>query len=544
LLEFRILGPCEVVRDGDPLRLGGPKQRAVLAMLLLEANRVVSIDRLAEDLYSDARPASAVTQIHARISQLRKLLDPEAPVATGGSLLETRAPGYVIKLSSDQVDLHRFERWTKAAAEAHAGGEYETAASRVADALALWRGPALADLAYESFAQTVIARLEDMRLAALEQQMDAWLALGRDADAVSTLEALIAAHPFRERLQAQLMLALYRSGRQAEALDAYRKARAALIEHFGIEPTPALRELQQAILNQAPALAPGSGISPRAGVTPPPGRARTVVLAASDAAGVDSLLAIAEPLGSFSRRELVVTRLLADEAELRPVWGEVNRRRATVPVTTRAAVFTSVEPGADLVRLAAAQDAELVIVDAQFGLGVEGHVSRHLAFVLEHASADVAVLAGAVDFAGGDGVFVPFGGGPHAWAALELAALMASGARVPLTLVGTSADPDRGQRDASRLLAAGSLAVERVVGIRTEPLLIEPTANALVDAVASATVVVVGGSSRWRLEGVGSTRWALIRDGRAPAVVVHRGPRPGGLAPLESLTRFTWTIEG
>jgi DNA-binding SARP family transcriptional activator len=204
VLEFRILGPLEVVGEHGPVRLGGPKQRATLAILLLNVNRVVSVDRLADDLYSGAAPVTAVTQVQRQISELRKALGAE-------SLIETRSPGYVIRLQPDQLDLHRFERLAEEAAR----GEPRLAVELLREALDLWRGGPLADLAYEPFARTATERLEEIRLAALEQRIEAELALARHAEVIPELEQLVAEHPFRERFRGQLMLALYRSGRQA-----------------------------------------------------------------------------------------------------------------------------------------------------------------------------------------------------------------------------------------------------------------------------------------------------------------------------------------
>jgi hypothetical protein len=164
--------------------------------------------------------------------------------------------------------------------------------------------------------------------------------------------------------------------------------------------------------------------------------------------------------------------------------------------------------------------------------------------LLERSPADVALLTGTgVDWARGEGVFVPFGGGVHDWAALELAAWLASAAAVPLRLVGTQADPSRGRRDASRLLADAALAVQRVAGVPSEPLLAEPTDSALLSALEPATLIVQGISPRWRQDGVGSARRAVLQGARVPTLLVHAGARPGGLAPRESRTRFTWSIE-
>jgi DNA-binding SARP family transcriptional activator len=252
-IEFRILGPIDVSDGRRAVRLGGPKQRALLAMLLLHANEVVSRDRLIDALWGDTPPHTASTALHVHVSHLRKLLEPER-ASDGDHVLLTRPPGYLLAVDPDRVDLTRFERLRGQARTALAAGDARTAAERLREALALWRGPPLADLAYERFLQTEIVRLEEHRLAALEDRIDADLELGRHADLVGELEALVGEHPLRERAQAQLLLALYRCGRQAEALDAYRHARRALSDEVGIEPSRSLRELHQAILRQDPGL--------------------------------------------------------------------------------------------------------------------------------------------------------------------------------------------------------------------------------------------------------------------------------------------------
>lgn len=233
-MEFRILGPLEVLENGQQVDLGGAKQRALLAVLLLHANEVVSNDRLVDALWEDDAPETGRKALQVYVSQLRKAL--------GKERIATRSPGYRLQVEPEELDLSRVQRLLED--------------GQAAEALALWRGPALADFAYERFAHSEIARLEDLRLACLEERIEADLAGGRHAALVGELEALVREHPLRERLRAQLMLALYRAGRQAEALDAYQDARQALVEELGIEPGRSLRELQQAILQQDPALEP------------------------------------------------------------------------------------------------------------------------------------------------------------------------------------------------------------------------------------------------------------------------------------------------
>lgn len=530
MLEFHILGPLEVVTDGRSVRLGGPRQRATLAILLLNANRVVSVDQLADRLYSGAAPVTAVTQVQRQISELRKVLG-------SASVIETRAPGYVLHIAPDQLDLARFERTAGEAARALEHDDAKAASELSRTALGLWRGPALADVGYESFAAASIGRLEEIRLVTLELRIDADLRLGRHAVLVGELEELVAAEPLRERLRAQLMLALYRSGRQAEALDVYRRTREALVEEFGIEPTSALHDLERAILTHDPAL---ELATERSSMRLEPGRVVLVVSSADDR--LDALLTVAEPLASLPGRELIVVRLLTDERLLASSSSALTVRRAQLGVPARSAAFTSLEPATDVVRLATSYDVGLVLMDLTDSHGVD-ELPADLAATLEHSPADVALLFGAVDLERGDGVFVPFGGGEHDWAALEVGAWLASATRMPLRLVGSRADPRRGRRDASRLLADASIAVQRTTSVESTPVLAEPNEEGLATAVESASVVVVGISPRWRSEGVGAVRQALVRADRVPVLLVHAGPRPGGLAPRESRTRFSWTVE-
>ena len=242
-MDFRILGSFEVWDGQRKLELGGPKRRAVLAYLLLHANEVVAVDRLVDQLWGERVPRNAAGALHTHVSRLRKEL--------GADVVATRAWGYVLRTESGAFDLERFERLTADAESLPAGQRAE----KLREALALWRGPPLEDLAFEPALATGIARLEELRLTALENRIDADLEAGSHDGLVAELEALVADHPVRERLRGQLILALYRSGRQAEALEVYRGTRRVLIEELGIEPSPALKELERAILRQDPTLA-------------------------------------------------------------------------------------------------------------------------------------------------------------------------------------------------------------------------------------------------------------------------------------------------
>jgi YVTN family beta-propeller protein len=245
-LEFQILGPLETRANGTSIGLGGPRQRALLAVLLMHANRVVSRDRLIDELLTDQPAATADRTLRVQISRLRACLataDPEPRVMR-------RSPGYLLRVEPDELDLHRFERLLTEGRQALEDDDPARAAVMLRKADSLWRGRPLADLEFEPFARMEVERLEELRLAALEERTEAELILGRHGTLVSELEVLVAEHPLRERLRGQLMLALYRSGRQAEALEAYRIGRAHLAGELALEPNPRLRELEQAILRQ------------------------------------------------------------------------------------------------------------------------------------------------------------------------------------------------------------------------------------------------------------------------------------------------------
>jgi DNA-binding SARP family transcriptional activator len=249
MLDFRILGPLEVADGEEAVALGGRRQRALLTLLLLHANEPVSIERLVDALWGEHPPRTATTSLQNTVSQLRKLLGP--------GVLHTRSSGYVLELDAGQLDLSRFERLVHDARAAEPAARSEL----LHRALELWRGPALADCELDEFAQPEIHRLEDSRLSTLEERLAADLELGRHAQLVGELEALVRRHPLRERLRGQLMLALYRSGRQAEALGAYHDARRTLVEELGIEPGPELQELYGSILRQERSLAPAAPVA-------------------------------------------------------------------------------------------------------------------------------------------------------------------------------------------------------------------------------------------------------------------------------------------
>jgi len=524
-LEFRVLGPLEALADGTPAKLGGSRPRAVLAVLLLHSSQVVSTSRLIDEVWAEDPPDTAANVLQGYVSQLRKEL--------GRDTIETREPGYLLRVDHDSLDLNRFERLVSDGTELLERGRTEDAAVLLQESLALWRGPALADVADEGVLRQAAARLDELRLVALERRIEADLACGRHADLVGELEELAAEYPLRERPRALQMLALYRCGRQADALAAYRAAREKFVDELGIEPGSELQELERAILqhDRSLDLEPSRRRQPALG-------ARTVLVAALELEAAASLLALAESLANVGGpRELVLAATVANAGELATASAHLRTLReglVTRDVEARAAAFTSVMPGADLSRLALEQEAELLLVDAPDRLLEDGR----LLTLLDDAPCDVAVLVDGKT--GGEAVIVPFAGAEHDWSAVELGAWFALGTELPLVLAGASSGTEGG--DASRVLASASLAVQRAFGVHAEPLLVEPTAEALVEATRNAALVVVGLTDRWRREGIGHARAALAASPHHPTLIVRRGLRPGGLGPRSSETRFTWTV--
>lgn len=257
-LDFRILGPLEVLDGERALSLSGRKQRALLALLLTHANEAVSTDRIADELWGERLPASASESVRVHIFRLRKALE----AGPGDQLLVTRQHGYELQLDPGQLDSHRFERLLAEGRSELAADRPESAVPTLEKALSLWRGAPFSDLDRDSIGQRESARLEDLRVAAQEEMIEAKLALGGHAEVVGQLETLIGEQPYREGLRAQLMLALYRCDRQADALQAYQHARRTLVEDLGIEPSSRLRNLEHAILEQSPALADYRGGPP------------------------------------------------------------------------------------------------------------------------------------------------------------------------------------------------------------------------------------------------------------------------------------------
>jgi hypothetical protein len=331
----------------------------------------------------------------------------------------------------------------------------------------------------------------------------------------------------RERPRAQLALALYRAGRQGDALEVLREGRRLLDEELGLEPGESLRELERAILRQDPGLAAGAGEAP----------VRSIVVAREQGADLAAVLPLAAALAAGEvPRELVLVEIVPAGA-VGEATAALDARRAALTaqgVRVRVAAFSSDDPGEDVVRLTRHHDADLVLFAA-----TADPLSGPLAATFGTAACDVAAVAGGLP-PGSGAVVVPFGAFEHDWAALELGAWAARSLQRPLRLVGAADGVDG--RDASRLLADASLIVQHTTGVVAEPLLGPPGADSLAALAAGAGLLVVGLSERWRAEGLGEVRAALAAAPPAPTVFVRRGLRPGGVGPAATLTRFTWSI--
>lgn len=538
-VEFHVLGPLQAIAGGQKLSLGGRTPRALLAALLLQANESISVDRLVETLWDGEPPATAEHAIKVYVSRLRKVLGPES--------IRHTATGYVLYTAPGQLDLDRFEQLVETARVERGIGNLDKASVLLREALALWRGDPLADLDDERFAQGPIERLEELRLSAIEMRVEIDLELGRHKEVVPELEAIVARHPFREELWGLLMLALYQSRRQADALAVYQKARSRLLDELGIEPSPALRKLQQRILLQDASLE----LAPQREEF-----VRSVLVAPETPSRLEELARVAAPLaGPKNRHELILLWLErprpaeVTSGALAGASAELARLQSSLEdrgIDARVAAFTSEDRSEDLLRLATRPEVDLLILGINADRLSEGPFDDEIGRILSQAPCDVALWleSSAVRSpqANDGALIVPFGAHENDWAALELGAWLAGAEQRPLVLLGTSDDSSRARRDASRMLADAGLLVQRYAGVLVQPRLIDPGRRGLLDAASEDDLLIVGISERWPREGLGTTRLEVARSTQAPVLLVRRGVRPGGISPPDSLTRYRWSM--
>jgi DNA-binding SARP family transcriptional activator/ABC-type branched-subunit amino acid transport system substrate-binding protein/streptogramin lyase len=541
-MEFRILGPLDVRAAGVSVPLGGPKQRAVLALLLLSANRVVSRDRLIDELWPDQAADSADHALRLQISRLRKAL---SAASDGKARLSTHPPGYLLRVEPDELDLHRFERLVAEGRDALERDNAELAAARLREAEGLWRGRPLADLEFEPFVRVDVERLEELRLAALEDRIEADLARGRHVHLAGELDALVAQHPLRERLRAQLMRALYSSGRQAEALQAYSDARRHLVDELGIEPGPALRQLERAVLEHDPRLGAPDGLpSPRPARPParaaaPASRARSrrrpvaLIGAGAFLLSATAILTLLLTAGSSSRSPGLGAVASNSLAAIDP---HEDRIVAAVPL---GGTPTSVAVGAGAVWALNADDQTIARIDPDTNrvrrLGIAATptdlaAGRDVLWVgsaVPVFGANRVLRVGADDLAvqtearlpparhqGGPGEPGAMAVGPHAvWAingGEDLARIDPRTGLVTATVRGLRARAIAVDRDSVWVLAAGDRTLVRVdagtATIRGRPITI-PAAR--IDAIAA------GAGAVWAVDSYDGLLWR-IDPGRSP----------------------------
>ena len=509
-------------------------QRAVLGALLLSANEPVSLDRLVDAVWGASPPASAAHAVSEYVSRLRKQLGADAIARTPA--------GYVLRAAPGCIDLEHFEELVGEARRELAGPDAARACELLDEALALWRGRPFSDTPLEDFAQAEIARIEELRLIAIAARAEARLALGRADEVIPELEGLTREHPLNERLAGLLMLAFYRAGRQADALACYQATRSRLSEELGIDPSESLQELERKVLAQDASLSLEA---------PAPELIRSVVVLPGRLEQLEAIVELAGPFGrSRNPHEVILTwieppgptpevsRALAEaNSELARLRGELVASGARV----RVAAFTAADRGEDMLRLALRPEVDLLVLGGELSALEDGRFTPDLNRVLAAAPCDVALWFERAEPtpAANDGpILVPFGALEHDWAALELAAWLASITGRRLVLLGATGE----DRDASRMLADAGLLIQRASGVVAEPRLVEPGRTGLIDAIDENALVISGVSERWSSEGLGATRLELAQSARSPVLFLRRGQRPSGLSPPERLTLYRWSM--
>jgi DNA-binding SARP family transcriptional activator len=462
------------------------------------------------------------------VSDLRQALrDPR------GDLLVTRPPGYGLRLERCSIDLRHFETLLAEGRRALADGDPLTARGHLASALELWRGPPLADVAYEEFAVGPVARLNELRLLALEARISADLALGADRELIPELRQLVDLHPLQERLWEALMHALCRDGRAPEALDAYTSLRATLRHQLGLEPSRRITDLQLRILRGElhPDTPPANG----------PARRRAILLTGCGSEELLQLARLAEPIAlEGAGREIIVLATAAVQPAGDPAGALAAAQEAAAAVGRdldsrgigfrQSAVLTE-DAAASAVRISTHQDVDLVLL----GPSATGRVPAG-------RPCDLGVAPASDGFArpgpARAPVVVPFGAAEHDWGALELAAWMARARGARLRILGGMDDGNSAR--ASSRLAMAALIVQRFVGVETTTALIRPGAEGIVDSADGAGLLVLPASANE--PDVGGTRRQIAEDAPCPTIVLWQGARPSGLAPADTVTRFSWSV--
>lgn len=537
-IEYRILGPLDAVVGGRSVSLGGAVQRAVLGVLLLRANEAVSLDLMVDAVWGATPPPSAAHAVSEYVSRLRKKLGADTIGRTSG--------GYVLRVAPGRLDLGRFEELLGQARLALAEGDPGSAAELFDEALALWHGRPFADTRLEDFARAEVARIEELRLVAIAVRAEARLALGRADEVVPELEALMQERPHDERLAGLLVLALYRAGRQADALACYQATRSRLLVELGIEPSQSLKELERKILAQDKSLSLGP-----AEIEP----VRSVVVLPDHLDQLEALAELAGPFGRSSNPHEVILTWIEQPGPAAEVSHALAKASAALAqlraelveggARARVAAFTAADRGEDVLRLALRPDVDLLVLGSDLAELEDGRFGPELNQVLAAAPCDVALWFDRDDRAplADDGpILVPFGALEHDWAALELAAWLATTVGRSLVLLGAAAGPDGEDRDASRMLADAGLLIQRASGVVPQPRLVEPGRAGLLEAIDEGCLVVSGVSDRWSTEGLGATRLELAQSSRSPVLFLRRGPRPSGLSPPDRLTLYRWSM--
>lgn len=522
-LGFGLLGPLEITVDGDDCTPKGRHQRVLLTLLLVRLNETVPSEQLADRLWDGRPPPTALNALQVYVSQLRKLFP-------GRTVIETVAPGYRLAAPASTLDLYRFQDKWRRGRELFEAGDGRQASELLREALSLWRGDPLVDVQYDAFGGAEARRLEEMRLDATIDRIQVDLALGRHSQVIGELGALVDLHPLREQFASLLMIALYRAGRQADALTVAAQIRTRLDAEYGLMPSSELRELERSILNHDDALRTPGQTRP----TDPIASAQHVVVAGVNghptADLIDAGSAVSQALGIT---ELVAVQLTSSHGEVSDAARSLTAATVGLPVTVRVAALASASPAKDVARLIETEPVALLVSDL-VGPGFTEQTSS----LLTVSACDVALVSGAKWRPNGP-IIVLFSGSEHDWAAVGVAANLAHHLNSELLMLAVESSPATG--NPSRLLASASLVIQRAFNVSAPGQLVSPSIVEIVSACETARMICAGVSTRWNEIGVGPTRAALVEAG-LPVVLLRRGSRPSPFAPAAAKTQYSWSM--